>query len=84
MQENIVTKPADADIGSILGWGFAPYTGGVISFIDGIGLKKFVEECNSLAKKYGKRFKPTRRLKEMAAEGKSFYEVKTEEVMVEL
>ena len=81
MEENIVTKPADADIGSILGWGFAPYTGGVISFIDTIGLKKFVEECNSLAKKYGKRFKPTRKLKEMAAEGKTFYQEKVVEVL---
>ncbi|MES2141139.1 MAG: 3-hydroxyacyl-CoA dehydrogenase NAD-binding domain-containing protein [Bacteroidota bacterium] len=81
MEENIVTKPADADIGSILGWGFAPYTGGVISFIDTIGLKKFVEECNSLAKKYGKRFKPTRKLKEMAAEGKTFYQEKAVDVL---
>ncbi|MDO9186856.1 MAG: 3-hydroxyacyl-CoA dehydrogenase NAD-binding domain-containing protein [Bacteroidia bacterium] len=81
MEENIVTKPADADIGSILGWGFAPYTGGVISFIDTIGLKKFVDECNSLAKKYGKRFKPTRKLKEMAAEGKTFYQEKAVEVL---
>ncbi len=81
MEENIATKPADADIGSILGWGFAPYTGGVISFIDTIGLKKFVDECNSLAKKYGKRFKPTRKLKEMAAEGKSFYQEKVVEVL---
>ena len=81
MEEKIVTKPADADIGSILGWGFAPFTGGVISYIDFIGLKKFVEECNALAKKYGKRFKPTRKLKEMAAEGKSFYQEKVVEVM---
>ncbi len=81
MEENIVTKSADADIGSILGWGFAPYTGGVISFIDTIGLKKFVEECNSLTKKYGKRFKPTRKLKEMAAEGKTFYQEKVVEVL---
>ena len=81
MEENIVTKPADADIGSILGWGFAPYTGGVISFIDTIGLKKFVDECNTLAKKYGKRFKPTRKLKEMAAEGKNFYKEKAGEVL---
>ena len=81
MEENIVTKPADADIGSILGWGFAPHTGGIISFIDTIGLKKFVEECNSLAKKYGKRFKPTRKLKEMAAEGKNFYQGKAVEVL---
>ncbi len=81
LEENIVTKPADADIGSILGWGFAPYTGGVISFIDSIGLKKFVAECNILAKKYGKRFKPTNKLKAMAAEGKSFYQERTAEVM---
>jgi len=81
LEENIVTKPADADIGSILGWGFAPYTGGVISFIDTVGLKKFVAECNTLAKKYGARFKPTRKLKEMADEGKNFYQKKTEEVV---
>lgn len=81
LEENIVTKPADADIGSILGWGFAPYTGGVISYIDFVGLKKFVDECNVLAKKYGKRFKPTRKLKEMAADGKSFYQEKTVEVL---
>lgn len=80
IEENIVTKSADADIGSILGWGFAPYTGGVISFVDTIGVKKFVDECNVLAKKYGKRFKPTRKLKEMAAEGKSFYQEKVVEM----
>lgn len=73
LEENIVTKPADADIGSILGWGFAPYTGGAISFIDFVGIKQFVAECNTLAKKYGKRFKPTKKLMEMAKEGKGFY-----------
>jgi 3-hydroxyacyl-CoA dehydrogenase/enoyl-CoA hydratase/3-hydroxybutyryl-CoA epimerase len=81
LEENIVTKPADADIGSILGWGFAPFTGGVISFIDTIGIQKFVDECNLLAKKYGKRFKPTRKLKEMAAAGSSFYKVNEVEVL---
>lgn len=75
-EENIVTKPADADIGSILGWGFAPYTGGVLSFIDTIGVKQFVEDCNKLSKKYGKRFKPTAKLKEMADKGQSFYQTK--------
>ncbi|TAL63069.1 MAG: 3-hydroxyacyl-CoA dehydrogenase [Bacteroidetes bacterium] len=72
-EENIVTKPADADIGSILGWGFPPYTGGVLSFIDMIGVKKFVEECNRLAKKHGKRFNPGSFLKRMAAEDIFFY-----------
>jgi len=71
--ENIVTTPADADIGSILGIGFPPYTGGVLSYIDMTGVKQFVEECNELADKYGNRFKPTDGLKEMAAKGKRFY-----------
>lgn len=71
-EENIITKPADADIGSILGIGFPPYTGGALSYIDMIGIKKFVEECNALTIKHGKRFKPTDRLKEMAVKDLRF------------
>src|SRR5208283_3910273 len=40
--EGVVTDPREADVGSILGFGFAPYSGGAISFIDGMGLKAFV------------------------------------------
>ena len=43
MAEGIVTDPREADVGSILGFGFAPYTGGALSFIDGMGLKAFVD-----------------------------------------
>ena len=81
IESKIVNKPADADIGSILGWGFAPYSGGVISYIDTIGLKKFVADCNLLAKKYGKRFKPTSKMKEMAVKGKYYYQDKKAEVL---
>jgi 3-hydroxyacyl-CoA dehydrogenase / enoyl-CoA hydratase / 3-hydroxybutyryl-CoA epimerase len=69
----VLTDPRDADIGSILGWGFAPYTGGTVSFIDGIGVAKFVAEAERLAKKYGDRFKPNKLLKEMAKKGETFY-----------
>jgi 3-hydroxyacyl-CoA dehydrogenase / enoyl-CoA hydratase / 3-hydroxybutyryl-CoA epimerase len=72
-EEGVLTDPRDADIGSILGWGFAPYTGGTISFIDGIGVAKFVAEAERLAKKYGPRFKPNKLLKEMAKNGETFY-----------
>src|ERR1035437_3270173 len=75
-EEKIITKPADGDIGSVLGWGFPPYTGGVLSYIDMIGVKKFVAECNALAKKHGKRFNPGSFLKKMAAEDDSFYNKK--------
>ena len=39
MFEEVVTDPREADVGSILGFGYAPYTGGTISFIDGMGLE---------------------------------------------
>jgi 3-hydroxyacyl-CoA dehydrogenase/enoyl-CoA hydratase/3-hydroxybutyryl-CoA epimerase len=72
-EEGILTSARDADIGSILGWGFAPYTGGTASLIDGVGVKKFVEECDALAAKYGERFKPNALLREMAEKGETFY-----------
>ncbi|MCP4320183.1 MAG: 3-hydroxyacyl-CoA dehydrogenase [Hyphomicrobiales bacterium] len=73
MEEGIVTDPREADVGSILGFGFAPYTGGALSYIDGMGAKAFVEMCDGLAQKHGAHFKPTPLLKEMAANGESFY-----------
>ena len=42
MEEGVVTDPREADVGSILGFGFAPFTGGVLSLIDGMGAKAFV------------------------------------------
>ena len=72
-EEGVITDPRDADIGSILGWGFAPYTGGTISLIDGLGVAKFVAECDALAQKYGERFKPNALLRDMAAKNETFY-----------
>jgi 3-hydroxyacyl-CoA dehydrogenase/enoyl-CoA hydratase/3-hydroxybutyryl-CoA epimerase len=72
-EEGVITDPRDADIGSILGWGFAPYTGGTISLIDGLGVAQFVAECDGLAQKYGERFKPNALLRDMAAKGETFY-----------
>ncbi len=73
VEENVVTDVIDADIGSIFGWGFAPYTGGVLSMIDTIGVGTFVEECDRLAQKYGPRFSPPKLLRDMAAKNETFY-----------
>lgn len=73
MEEGVVTDPREADVGSILGFGFAPYTGGTLSCIDGMGANAFVERCKKLAKDYGDHFKPTPLLKEMAEKGETFY-----------
>ncbi|MBZ9678010.1 3-hydroxyacyl-CoA dehydrogenase NAD-binding domain-containing protein [Mesorhizobium sp. ES1-1] len=74
MEEGIVTDPREADVGSILAFGFAPYTGGVLSYIDGIGAKAFVKIAKSLRKKYGAEFKAPRLLLDMAEKDETFYE----------
>ena len=73
LEEGIVTDPREADVGSILGFGFAPYTGGALSYVDGMGVKAFVDLCNGLARQYGRHFRPTKLLREMADKGETFY-----------
>jgi len=73
IEEGIVTDPREADVGSILGFGFAPFSGGVLSLIDGIGAKAFVARAEALAVQHGKRFTPSDGLKAMAANGETFY-----------
>jgi 3-hydroxyacyl-CoA dehydrogenase/enoyl-CoA hydratase/3-hydroxybutyryl-CoA epimerase len=75
-EENVVTDPADADIGAILGWGFAPWTGGPLSLIDTVGAAQFVAECDRLAQKFGERFTPNALLRRMAETGGTFYGAK--------
>ena len=73
IEERVVTDVREADVGSILGFGFAPFTGGTISYIDGMGVQVFVDLCNALAKDYGDRFKPGKLLNDMAKKGDTFY-----------
>ncbi len=73
IEERVVTDMREADVGSILGFGFAPFTGGTISYIDGMGSKAFVALCTKLAKQHGPRFKPSRLLLDLAKTGDTFY-----------
>jgi 3-hydroxyacyl-CoA dehydrogenase / enoyl-CoA hydratase / 3-hydroxybutyryl-CoA epimerase len=73
VEEGVITDVREADVGSILGFGFAPFSGGTLSYIDMMGTKKFVELCQRLEKKYGPRFAPPKLLLEMAQKGESFY-----------
>jgi 3-hydroxyacyl-CoA dehydrogenase/enoyl-CoA hydratase/3-hydroxybutyryl-CoA epimerase len=73
MDEGVVTHPADADIGSIFGWGFPAYTGGTISFIETEGLETFVREADRMAKTYGDRFAVPESLRAKAGKGETFY-----------
>lgn len=72
MQEGVVTSPADGNIGSIMGIGFPPHTGGVFQCINAYGLKAFVERCRHLAKQYGPHFEPPQLLIDKAEKGELF------------
>ena len=74
MEEGIVTDPREADVGSILAFGFAPFTGGALSYIDGVGAKRFVRIAKGLQKKYGAEFKAPKLLLDMAEKGETFYQ----------
>ncbi len=72
-EENCLTDVREADVGSILGFGFAPYSGGTLSYIDGMGAKVFTQLCENLSQKWGPRFTPNNLLREMANNTETFY-----------
>lgn len=73
VEEDVVQDPADADLGSILGIGYPAWTGGVLSYIETIGLQRFVDEAQRMAGLYGTRYQPSDWLKTKALEGRRFH-----------
>ncbi len=73
LEENVLRSSKDGDLGSLLGLGFPPYTGGVFSYIDFVGIQNFVNDCDRFVEKFGPRFSVPDSLREMAEEGRTFY-----------
>ena len=71
--EGVLRATKDGDVGSLLGFGFPPYTGGAISYIDYVGVQQFVADCDDYTKRFGARWTVPANLRKMAEEGKSFY-----------
>lgn len=71
--ESVVPDPQSADLGAIFGWGFSPWTGGPLSYIDTIGLETYVATSDMLAQKHGARFTPPQMFRDMAKTGKTLY-----------
>ncbi|NEC09673.1 3-hydroxyacyl-CoA dehydrogenase NAD-binding domain-containing protein [Streptomyces sp. SID7909] len=76
LEENVLITVADANIGSIMGIGFPPWTGGVLQYINGYegGLPGFVARARELAERYGDRFLPPALLVEKAEKGEPFHD----------
>jgi 3-hydroxyacyl-CoA dehydrogenase/enoyl-CoA hydratase/3-hydroxybutyryl-CoA epimerase len=73
LEQGVLTDIREGDVGAILGWGFAPWSGGPFGWLDIIGAAKAVEICEGLAEAHGARFAPPQMLRDMAAKGQTFY-----------
>jgi 3-hydroxyacyl-CoA dehydrogenase/enoyl-CoA hydratase/3-hydroxybutyryl-CoA epimerase len=73
LQEGVLTDIREGDVGAILGWGFAPWSGGPFSWLDMIGASRAVDICRGLTAQFGPRFHAPALLREMAEKGETFY-----------
>jgi len=74
LEEGVLMDIREGDVGAILAWGFAPWSGGPLSWLDIIGAPYAAERCDQLTAKYGERFTCPPLLREMAEKGETFYE----------
>jgi len=73
LEEGVLEDIREGDVGAILGWGFAPWSGGPFSWLDIIGTPYAAERCDELTEMYGPRFATPALLREMGDKGQSFY-----------
>jgi 3-hydroxyacyl-CoA dehydrogenase/enoyl-CoA hydratase/3-hydroxybutyryl-CoA epimerase len=73
LEDGVLMDIREGDVGAILGWGFAPWSGGPFSWLDMIGAPRAVEICDALTATYGKRFEAPALLRDMAKNGDAFY-----------
>jgi 3-hydroxyacyl-CoA dehydrogenase/enoyl-CoA hydratase/3-hydroxybutyryl-CoA epimerase len=73
LEEGVLTDIREGDVGAILGWGFAPWSGGPFAWLDIIGAPRAVEICRGLTAQFGPRFHAPKLLLELAEKGETFY-----------
>ncbi|MEL6282148.1 MAG: 3-hydroxyacyl-CoA dehydrogenase NAD-binding domain-containing protein [Pseudomonadota bacterium] len=73
LEEGVLVDIREGDVGAILGWGFAPWSGGPLSWVDMMGTATFKAICDDLTVKHGDRFAAPALLNDMAAKGETFY-----------
>ena len=73
LEEGVLMDIREGDVGAILGWGFAPWSGGPLSWFDMLGASYAAERCDDLTERFGARFSCPALLRDMAAQDQSFY-----------
>lgn len=73
LEEGVLEDIREGDVGAILGWGFAPWSGGPFSWLDMLSISEAARRCDALTEAFGPRFMTPETLREMARSGESFY-----------
>ena len=73
LEEGVLEDIREGDVGAILGWGFAPWSGGPFSWLDMLGTPYAAARADDLAAAHGPRFACPPLLREMADRGQSFH-----------
>jgi len=74
LEQGVLTDIREGDVGAILGWGFAPWSGGPFSWLDMLGAGFAVEVCDRLETECGARFRAPQMLRDMAGTDTRFYD----------
>ncbi len=74
LQDKVVCRPQDVDVGMIFGTGFAPFRGGLLRYADTVGISKIIDTLHKFSEQYGNRFIPSPLILEINRRGKGFYE----------
>ncbi len=74
LEEGVLMDIREGDVGAILGWGFAPWSGGPLSWLDILGTPYAAERCKALCETYGQRFECPPLLADMGKNNEAFYE----------
>ena len=74
LEEGVLMDIREGDVGAILGWGFAPWSGGPLSWLDILGTPYAAERCQELCETYGPRFECPPLLADMGKNDEAFYE----------
>ena len=72
-EQGVLTDVREGDVAAVLGWGFAPWSGGPFGWVDATGAGQVVGLCDDMAARHGARFAAPALLRKIATEGRRFY-----------
>ncbi|WP_114965797.1 3-hydroxyacyl-CoA dehydrogenase NAD-binding domain-containing protein [Alkalilacustris brevis] len=73
LEDGVLEDIREGNLGAVLGWGFAPWSGGPFSWLDMQGIDTALARSETLQATHGPRFTPPKLLHDMARDGRQFH-----------